>query len=172
MTISMGVIVVAVLLLVGFDGGFSFSPGKPSGGAAQTVDVQAGFATAGRTSGFAVTVPRGVPAAWRGSSFSITPPPGTAEVPPTVRGGWLTPSGGYITLVESSGEPVAVLSAELGQTSGATTGSVTAGGSAWTVGPGVRDESAWSRTQSGVTLLITGSAGPADFAVLAAAVSS
>ncbi len=176
MTISMGVIVVAVLLLVGFDGGFSFSPGKPSGGTAQTADVVGGFATAGRVSGFTVLVPKGVPTGWHGSSFSITEPPGTPDAPPTVRGGWLTPSGAYISLIESSGPLSAVLKAELGDTSGAVTGSVSAGGAQWTTSPGVRDEIAWSRSQpsgtgTGITLLITGNASAADFSVMAGTIS-
>lgn len=172
MTISMGVIVVGVLVLSLFNGGFSFSPGKATGGNAATADVQGGFNTAGRTSGFTVIVPKGVPAAWKGSSFSITEPPGTKEAPPTVRGGWLTPDGSYITLVESSGPVAAVLGAEVGQTSGAISGTVTAGGAGWTISPGVRQEVAWTRTANGITLLITGNAAAADFTALAGAVAS
>ncbi len=166
----MGVVVVGVLFIAIFNGGFSLSPGRPSGGTAATADVQGGFATAGRVTGFAIVVPKGVPAAWHASSFSVTAAPGTAEAPPTARGGWLVPSGAYVTLIESSGEPPVVLKAELGQTSGGTTGSVTAGGANWTVGPGVRDETAWWRSQNGVTLLITGNASPAEFATLAGTV--
>ncbi|MET3806702.1 hypothetical protein ABIB25_003722 [Nakamurella sp. UYEF19] len=167
MTISMGVIVVGVLILGILNGGFSFSPGKASGGIAATADVQGRFGTAGRTAGFAVIVPKGVPAAWKGSSFSITDPPGTKEAPPTVRAGWLTPDGSYITLIESSGPVAAVLGAEIGQTSGAVSGTVTAGGASWTVSPGVRQETAWTRTAGAVTLLITGNATVADFTTLA-----
>ena len=171
MSISMGVIVVSVLLLTGINGGFSFSPGRASGGNTQTAEVRAGFATAGRVTGFAVVVPGSLPASWHESSFSITGSPGTPDAPPTARGGWLTPTGAYISLVESSGAPRAVLAAELGQTGGGTTGSVTAGGANWTIGPGVRQEVAWYRTVRGVTLLITGNATPQDFGTLAAAVA-
>ena len=102
----------------------------------QLPTCRAGSRTAGRVTGFAVVVPKGVPADWHGSSFSVTAAPGTPDAPPTARGGWLVPSGAYVTLIESSGDPAVVLEAELGQTSGATTGSVTAGGASWTVGPG------------------------------------
>jgi len=170
MTISMGVIVVAVLLFVGLYGGFSFSPAKPTGGVAATADVRGGFDTAARTAGFAVVVPQGVPASWHGSSFSVTDAPGTPQAPPTVRGGWLTPSGAFITLIQSSGDPAAVLATELGQTSGSRLGTVRTGGADWTVNPGVRQETAWWRVRNGVMLVITGSASPADFAALAGAV--
>ncbi len=167
----MGVIVVGVLILAVFNGGFSFSPGRATGGTAATADVQGGFRTAGRVTDFAVVVPKGLPADWHGSSFSVTKSPGTPDMPPTVRGGWLVPSGAYVTLIESSGDPTAVLAAEVGQGSGASTGTVTAGGATWTVGPGVRDETAWWRTADGVTLLITGSATPADFTTLAESIA-
>lgn len=168
----MGVVVVAVLLFVGLDGGFSFSPGKPTGGQIVATNVVNDFSTAGRTSGFPVTVPKGLPATWQGSSFSITEPPGTPTAPPTVRGGWQTPSGSYITLIESSGGPSAVLAAELDGADTSTTGSVTAGGARWTISPGVRQEVAWSRVDASITFLITGNATPAEFQQLAVAVAA
>lgn len=170
MTLSIGAIVVVVLLFVAINGGFSFSLGEPTGGTAASADVQGGFGTASRQAGFAVVVPTGLPANWHGNSFSITPAPGTDEAPPTVRGGWLTPGGAFITLIQSSGKPAAVLAAELGRTA-ASTGTVDAGGTTWSVRPGVRQETAWSRTSGGVTLLITGNASPADFTTLARAVA-
>lgn len=168
----MVVIVVGVLVLVAFQGGFSFSPGKPSGGTAPTTDVQAGFSTAGRLADFVVVQPKGLPASWHGSSFSITSAPGTPVAPPTVRGGWQTPTGTYLTLIESSGGLIAVLGAEIGQTDGSMTGSVTAGGAQWGISPGVRHELAWSRTAKGVTLIITGNATVAEFTQLAVALAS
>lgn len=171
MGISMGVIVALALVFSLLNGGFSFSPGKASGGNSQTADVQSGFATAGRVTDFAVVVPKGLPAAWHASSFSLTPAPGTSAAPPTARGGWLTATGDYIALIESSGTSAAVLTAELGGDAIVTTGSVTAGGAQWATGPGVRQEIAWSRTAAGVTYLITGNASPDDFRQLAAAIA-
>lgn len=171
MGISMGVIVAIALVFSLLNGGFSFSPGKASGGNSQTADVQGGFATAGGSTAFPVIVPKGVPAAWHASSFSLIPAPGTTAAPPTVRGGWLTETGSYITLVESSGAAPAVLTAEIGAAASRTTGSVTAGGAQWATGPGVRQEVAWSRVANGVTLVITGNAVPDDFQKLAAAVA-
>lgn len=171
MGISMGVIVALALVFSLLNGGFSFSPGKASGGNTQTADVQGGFATADRVTGFPVVIPKGVPTAWHPSSFSLTPAPGTAAAPPTVRAGWLTATGDYISLIESSGAPAAVLTAEIGGDATGTTGSVTAGGAQWATGPGVRQEVAWSRTKAGLTYVITGNATPDDFRQLAAAVA-
>lgn len=168
----MGVIVVVALVFSLLNGGFSFSPGRASGGNALTADVQAGFTTAGRTTGFTVVVPKGVPAGWHGSSFSLTPAPGTAAAPPTARGGWLTETGAFITLIESSGTPAAVLGAELDAAAGQTSGTVTAGGAQWSTGPGVRQEVAWSRVAGGVTFVISGNATAEDFQKLAAAVAT
>jgi len=170
MSITMGVILAAVLLIAIYNGGFSFSPGMATGGTAPTADVQGGFHTAGRVTGFPVVVPKAIPADWHPSSFSVSA--GSAQAPPTVRGGWLAPGGSYITLIESSANPAELLPIELGpQSAGVTTGSVTAGGASWTVSPGVRKERAWWRTDGGLTFLITGDATPADFTTLAAAVA-
>jgi len=169
MTLSMGVIVVAVLLLVGFDGGFSVSPGKPSGGTAPRANVLGGFAGSNDQTGFTALRPVGLPASWQGSSFSFTAAPGTPQAPPAVRGGWQTPSGSYLTLIESSGAFATVLKVELGQTYGSAGGSVTVGAATWAISPGVRTEVAWSRTVDGLTLLITGSAPESEFKILAAA---
>lgn len=170
MALSMGAIVIVVLAFVAINGGFSFSVGKAVGGTAPTADVMGGFSTADRLVDFPVVVPHGVPAGWHPNSFSTTPAPGTQQAPPTARGGWLTPAGNFITLVESSGAAPAVLAAE-GLPANGSTGTVVSAGVTWTVGAGVRQEVAWTRNADGVTFLITGNATPADFATLAGAVA-
>jgi hypothetical protein len=170
MSITMGVILIAVLLIAIYNGGFSFSPGMATGGTAPTADVQAGFQTAGRVTGFPAVVPKAIPADWHPNSVSVSA--GSAQAPPTVRGGWLVRGGAYITLIESSGDPAELLPIELGpQSADVAIGSVTAGGANWTVSQGVRDEQAWWRTEGGVTFVITGDATPAEFSTLAAAVA-
>jgi hypothetical protein len=173
MAISMGLLVVVVLVFVGIYGGFSFAPGGPTtDGAAPTADVVGGFQRADRNLDFKPSVPvaNRIPADWHPNSFAVTDPntlaPGDL---PTVRGGWLTANGAFVTLVEAEGQVPAVLQAELG-TAGSATGTVDAGGSTWTVVPGRRDETAWYREVSGgVVYLITGSAGPDAFRTLASA---
>ena len=169
MAITMGVIVVAVLVVVGIYGGFTFSPGRPSEGPAPTADVLGGFAAAGTTLGFPVVVPQGLPAEWKPTSFV---PPGKPGLRSAARGGWLTPPGAFITLVEAPGPREAVQKAELGQAD-PPTGQVDAGGASWTVVAGHRSEMAWIRpTAGGGFLLITGNASAADFQTLAAAVAA
>lgn len=169
MAITMGVIVVALLVLLGMYGGFSFSPGRPTSGPAPTADVIGGFTAAGSTLGFPVVVPRGLPEDWKPTSFV---PPGKSGLRSAARGGWLTPSGAFITLIEAPGPRGDVQKAELGQAD-PPTGQIDAGGASWSVVAGHRSEMAWIRPTVGDGyLLITGSASAADLQTLAAAVAA
>ncbi|MTD12860.1 DUF4245 family protein [Nakamurella sp. YIM 132087] len=167
MALSMGAIVVVVLLFVGMYGGFSFSPGRPSddGAVAPTADVALGFSTAQRVVGFDPLTPVDLPADWHPNSFTTTPV-GSPDGPPTVRAGWLTPDGAFITLIQSTGSVAEVQSAELGAIA-PVSGQIDAGGATWQVTTGRRDEMAWIRTAGGLTLLVTGSAPATDLQTLA-----
>ena len=176
MALSLGLVAVVALILVGMYGGISFSPGQPTAGQTPTADVTGGFQRAEPLVGFAVVVPAGLPADWHPNSFSGTDPstgtgPGATDGgPPAVRGGWLTPEGRFITLIESTGTVPEVLEAELGSTATRTaTGTEQVGGAEWTVTTGRRGEAAWFRTDGDVTFLITGTATADDFRTLAQA---
>jgi len=179
MALSLGLVAVVALILVGMYGGISFSPGQATDGQTPTADVTGGFQRAEPLVGFTVVIPPGLPADWHPNSFSFTDPatgegPGaTTGGPPAVRGGWLTPDGRYITLVESSGPVPKVLDAELGGEGTRTaSGTEQVGDAEWTVTTGRRGEAAWFRTDGtdgGVTFLITGTATPDDFRTLAQA---
>jgi len=179
MALSLGLVAVVALILVGMYGGISFSPGQATDGQTPTADVTGGFQRAEPLVGFTVVIPPGLPTDWHPNSFSFTDPatgegPGaTTGGPPAVRGGWLTPDGRYITLVESSGPVPKVLDAELGGEGTRTaSGTEQVGGTEWTVTTGRRGEAAWFRTDGtdgGVTFLITGTATPDDFRTLAQA---
>ena len=168
----MGVLaLLAVVVVAVFYGGFKLSVGRAGGGSAPTADVVGGFTQVGNSLGFAVAVPAGIPSDWHPNSFSVTEK--SAGGPPAAaRGGWLTPDGNFVTLVQSAGAPADVQQAELGS-SGAATGTVNAGGNDWTVVPGRRSEAAWIRPSADgqFRYLITGNASAADFQVLAAAVA-
>ncbi len=169
MAITMGAIVVAVLVVVGIYGGFTFSPGRPTEGPAPTADVTGGFAGVGSALGFPVVVPQGLPGDWKPTSFVPPDKPGLRSA---VRGGWLTPSGAFVTLIEAPGPREDVQKAELGQAD-PPTGQVEAGGASWSVVSGNRNEMAWIRPAAGGGfLLITGSALATDFQTLAAAVAT
>ncbi len=168
----MGVLGVLALLVVAvYYGGLKLSLGKAGGGAVPTADVVAGFTDVGDTLGFTVAVPQGIPADWHANSFSVTATSAGGSTA-AARGGWLTPAGSFVTLVQSTGAQVDVQQVELGS-SGAATGTVNAGGADWTVVPGRRSETAWIRVSADgrFRFLITGNASDADFRTLAATVS-
>jgi hypothetical protein len=171
MVISMVVLAVAALIFAWVYGGLSFAPGGPvSDAAAPTADVVGGFERADRLVPFAPVIPHGIPADWHPNSFAVSDPatmqPGDL---PTVQGGWLTPDGGFVTLVQSQGSLNQVLQAQVANADAAT-GTVQAGGATWTVGPGRRDEIVWYREANGVVYLITGSADAAAFTTVAASI--
>lgn len=166
---AMGILVVVVLAFVWLYSGFTVSPGRAdtSQAVAPTADVTGNFDKVDRTLDFTAVVPVGVPADWDASSWSTTRPGNAEGKPATARGGWLTPDGRFITLIQSSGTTPALLSSEFGH-SAVSADTVQAGGASWQVATGVRNEVAWVRELDGVTLLITGTAPEADFQALAA----
>ena len=170
MALSMGFLVVVVLVIAVFNGGFSFSPSGPSGGSTPTAAVSAAFANAGSVVGFTPRQPQHIPSDWTPNSSTLTAPHGQGDAPPAVRGGWITPDGRFVQLVESSGTIQAVLRAEIGD-AGATTGSATVGADVWSIYPGVRSEHAWVRQVDGITFLITGSASDDAFRTVAGSVA-
>ncbi len=171
MALTMGVVVVVIAIFAIFEGGFTFAPGGATAGPAPTADVVGNFGQAQRSVTFPITVPRGIPADWHPNSFTITDPQADSlGKVSTVRGGWLTADGAFVMLAESSGSVPQVLDQEVGA-AGRVNGTVTVGGSQWSVTAGVRDEAAWVRTDGQTTYLITGNADQADFRTVAAAVS-
>ena len=111
----MGLIAVVALVLYGMYGGVSISPGAASDGPAPTADVPGGFTRAAPLVGFPVVIPAGLPAGWNANSFSfVDKSEASSSQPAVVRGGWLTPEGRFITVVQSDGAVADVLAAELG----------------------------------------------------------
>lgn len=181
MAMTMAVVLVVVGLIALYGNNVSWMPGaRPSTGATPTADVIGGFGHAKTTMGFTVTVPEGIPASWHPNSLSVSDPEvsndGIAQVGTlkAVRGGWVTPAGDYLQLVEAAGDVPQVLQSEFGGAR-AIAGTVDAGGSTWEVTTGVRTEAAWIRTVDTAlgktTLLITGNASGQDFRQLAESVA-
>lgn len=169
---AMAVVLVVVAFIALYGSKIVFAPGaQPVTGDVPTADVVGGFTQARSELDFPVTVPRGLPASWHPNSFTVADPSvDGAGTLATVRGGWVTQDGTFITLIESAGDPGQVLTAEIGS-AGASQGTVGAGGAEWTVTSGVRQEVAWIRTTGRTTFLITGNAARQDFVTLAEAVA-
>ncbi len=172
MVLTLSVVLVVVAFIALYGSRVIFAPvGSPATGEVPTADVVGGFRHAQRSLDFPVTVPAEVPAGWHPNSFSVSDPerngPGTVA---SVRGGWVTPAGAFIMLVESAGDPNQVLQSEIGSV-GTSRGTSHAGGATWTVTTGVRSEAAWIRSSGRTTFLITGSASEADFVALAESIT-
>lgn len=166
LTMLVTLVVVAGIAIYGFN--VSFSPtGKPVVGEIPSADVMQGFDHAQRTMPFEVAVPRAVPHDWQGMSFtmstSMADGPGTI---PTVRGGWATATGAYVTVIQAQSTTSALLRDEL-NAAGSQRGTVTVSDVEWTITDGVRNEVAWVKQIHDVALLITGNATEEDFHTLA-----
>lgn len=171
MAISMGLIVVAVVAVAWLYNGMSVSPGHATDqGPAPSTDVSVELARVNRVVGFTPLQPAVLPADWRPQSFTYALAADAPAKAATVRAGWLTPDGRFISLIQAQTTPEALLSGEYG-TSGPATGTVSAGGADWTVTTGARTEAAWYREVGGLVVVITGSAAEADFRILADALT-
>lgn len=174
MVFSVGLIAIVVLLFVGLNGGFTFSPGSPvASGPAPTADAVKQFAEANRVVPFKPAVPKGLPSGWHANSATITTPGSVASgTPLTVRGGWLTPDGAFISLVATNATPAQLLQSEF-SAAAPDTGTVQAGGAKWNVTSGVRSEAAWYRTAPDkITYLISGNADKAAFEAMAGSIAT
>ena len=158
---------LVALLLAGLSRACSFSPGGPdtSGAARPQVDPTAELVEAAAAVPFPVRVPR-LPLGWQANSSAVQPVGGQgAQV---VQIGWLTPSGAYLQLSQSSAPAEVLVPAETGEQFAAI-GAVPLNGVSWVVYPAVRDERAWVADLGEARLLITGSGSEQQFRILAAA---
>lgn len=169
MALAIVVLVVSLVAVLGAMGLLSVGSQKDNG-VAPKVDVIAGLERSGPALKLPIVVPSGLPAGWQGNSFTLADPLSSGGVRTVVRAGWLTEAGRFITLIQSPEPAAALVTNEIGEGLGSA-GSLDAGGTTWSQYPGVRDEQAWVRVQDGVTLLITGSAGEADFRTLAESIA-
>jgi len=168
MAVAIGVLVVSLVVVVGAMGLLSFG-NDTDGGETPTADVLGGFNRAAAALKLPIAVPRDLPASWHGNSFSQVDPLTSGGNRTVVRGGWLTETGAFITLVQSPETPADLVGNEIKQGT-TSTGTIEAGAAEWAIYPGQRAESAWVRSRDGVSLMITGSATEADFQILAAAI--
>ena len=170
MAVAAGILVVSLLLVGGAMGLYSFGNATDNG-KAPLVAVISGLERARAGSKLPFVVPVGVPSNWQGNSYQLVTPEVDGGTRTLARAGWLTASGKFITLVQSTEAAADLVSSEIGQGL-ASRGAVQAGGAEWSVFPGLRQEQVWVREIDSITVLITGSASESDFQVLAAAVAA
>jgi hypothetical protein len=164
---AVAVLVVIVLVFAGATRSCSFAPGGPSvdPAAGPTVDAPAQLRVLAGVVPFPVRVPA-LPPDWRANSV------GTEQVGDAgdraVRVGYLTPTGRFLRLVQSTADEPTLLAAEA-QGTPVASGPVIVSGTTWVVYAGDNREAIRVATLDGVRLLITGSGSDDDFRTLAAA---
>ncbi|MGH3712741.1 MAG: DUF4245 domain-containing protein [Micromonosporaceae bacterium] len=117
-----------------------------------------------RTAGLAVAVPGELPDGWKPTSAVTRTQSGTV----TLRIGYVSPSGGFVQLVESDADAAGLLRQELGGGK-RPDGVAEIGGASWQTYPGREKERALVLTEPRRTILVLGQAPEAELRTLAAA---
>lgn len=115
-----------------------------------------------RRAGLPVLSPRGLPGDWKPTSAVVR----TAGGSTTLRIGYVSPSGGFVQLVQSDADAAVLLRRELGD--GRPTGTEQIRGTPWHAYPGRAGERALVRTEPTRTVLVLGTAPAAELRTLAA----
>jgi hypothetical protein len=157
-------LVVVCLLAVGW---IAFRQGDPD--PVRPIDPTSTVQLAAARASYAVQVPAELPDGYRPTS-ARTDAGGAADgAPVTLEIGYVTPStefAGYVTSDDPDADPLtAVLDGAQAE------GSVELAGEEWTRSTTGRGETALSREEDGVTLLVTGSAPDEELETVAAAVA-
>jgi uncharacterized protein DUF4245 len=180
MVAALGLLAVVALVVAGLAGSCSFSPGGPTvdGSRLPVVDAPAELDRAARTTPFPVRVPA-VPPDWRSNSVGqdrVAVPDAPAEPGNrSVRVGYLTPQGRYLSLVQTDAPEDALLAAETGAQPALGAGAQDIAGLHWVVYDRDRGEPIWIAELPGTAptrALVTGSGDADDFTALAAAVAA
>jgi hypothetical protein len=157
-------LVVIILAVVGWQ---SFRQG-PDENPVKPIDPSSTVQLAAARAGYAVAVPTGLPDGYRPTSARTDAGSAGAGDPVTLQIGYVTPSDQYAGFVVSDDPAADPLTAAL---KGAREqGTVDVGGQTWTRATTQRGETALSRTDAGVTVLVTGSASEAELETVAGAV--
>ena len=156
-------LVVICLLVVGWQ---AFRTGSPD--PVREIDPSGSLRVAGFRADYPLLVPSGLATGYRPTSVHTDAGDAVEGEPVTVQIGYVTPSGryaGFLVTDDPGAEPLeAVLE-------GATAdGEVDIDGEVWTRSVTERGETALTRTEDGVTLLVTGSAGDDELRAVADAV--
>ncbi len=155
MVLSMLVLLVPIALIVGL---FQFLGGDRE---VNVVDPAPAVAEA-RQAGLAVAPPHGLPSGWRPTSAVTRAAHGTV----TLRIGYVSPSGGFVQLIESNADAEPLLRDEL---DGGTrpSGTERIGGRSWQAYPGREKERALVLLEPQRTIVVLGQAPHNELAALA-----
>jgi hypothetical protein len=159
MAISMVVLLIPLALVVAI---FRLRGGED----VQIVDPSSAIASAQSAKLFPVAAPNGLAAGWRPLSAQFARDGATG----TLRVGYLTPKDGQVQLIESNEDTASLSSREFADQA-RLTGTTTVAGSAWQAYQVRGNEPALVLTSPERTIIVIGSADPAELEALATAVS-
>jgi hypothetical protein len=159
--LPLAVIILAIVGWQSFRQGPDENPVKP-------IDPSSTVQLAAARAGYAVPVPTGLPDGYRPTSARTDAGDAGAGDPVTLQIGYVTPSDQYAGFVVSDDPAADPLTTAL---NGAQAdGTVDVGGQTWTRSTTERGETALSRTDAGVTVLVTGSAPEDELSTVAGSV--
>lgn len=166
---AVGILAVVLVVVLGLNGTIGFG-NSTDNGQTPVADVTGGLQKSAAALKLPLEIPQGLPADWQPNSFAQTDPFTAGGTRIVVRGGWITESGRFVGLVQSTDSPADLIGNEIAQ--GLTSKAVVqAGGVDWDVYPGQRSEVAWVHAAGPIAVMITGSASEDDFRTLADALA-
>jgi hypothetical protein len=143
-------IIMALVLFLTPARGLIFPDKKDRMQAVDYSSVVSGFATVAHRPAL---VPAGLPSSWRANASSLF---GNSPANAHFHVGWVTPGNEYAGLDESTGDPAGLIKSVLGRRGATVTGTTTIGGSVWQLRTSDLGERSLTRTDGGLTVVITG----------------
>ncbi|MEO5833701.1 MAG: DUF4245 family protein [Nakamurella sp.] len=166
---AVGVLAVVLVVVLGLMGTIGFG-NDTKNGETPVADVTGGLQKSAAALRLPLLIPQGLPADWQPNSFALTDPFTDGGTRTVVRGGWITGSGRFVALIQSTDSPADLIGNEIGP--GLTSRAVVAaGGLDWDVYPGQRSEVSWVHAAGRLAVMITGSASEDDFRILAESIA-
>ena len=179
MSVAVGVLVVVIVGLALITNTISFNPGGPSTDApigGPVIDENQQFQLAEGQLRFPLHQPK-LPSGWHPNSADLDQvgPTATNGRPNSLRIGFITPAGRYVSIAESSAAVVDLAREAAGTGTDAPMspqGTVDVDGRKWTIYQGTRSEVSWGLDLGAVRMLISGNGSQAEFTTMATAVQT
>ena len=179
LSVAVGVLVIVVVGLALITNTISFNPGGPSTDAPigrPVIDENQQFQLGASQLHFPLREPM-LPAGWHPNSADLDPvgPTAVNGQPNSLRIGFITPAGRYVSLAESSAAVTDLARNAAGagsDTPMSPEGTVDVAGKTWTIYQGTRSELSWGLDLGAVRMLISGNGDQAEFTTMATAVQT